>query len=86
MIRSTNCIDEYVRMNSKTVSWYYANPELRFPDGGEGQYQKFEDTLQCHSNTLEEDHSKVPWKTIDLKIDENHQIESASSRFKNYSK
>lgn len=68
MIRSTNCIEEYVRMNSKTVSWYYANPELRLPEGGHGKYQKYKETIQCSDTSLQ-DHYKDPWKDV------NHDIE-----------
>ena len=67
MIRSTNCIEEYVRMNSKTVSWYYANPELRLPEGGHGKYQKYKETIDCSTNSLQ-DHWKDPWKDVNQDI------------------
>lgn len=69
MIRSTNCIDEYVRMNSKTVSWYYANPELKFPQGGDGLYQKIEEELECGSSQLT-DHSQEAWKPINKEMEQ----------------
>ena len=77
MIRSTNCIEEYVRMNSKTVSWYYANPELRLPEGGHGKYQKYKETIQCSDTSLQ-DHYKDPWKDV------NHDIEQIEQEIQPY--
>lgn len=69
MIRSTNCIDEYVRMTSKTVSWYYANPDLRFGEYGDGVYQKFDDEITCDGDQFT-DHSTDPWKKINKNMDD----------------
>ena len=63
MIRSTTCIDEYVRMTSKTVSWYYANPDLRMGEYGDGVYQKYQDTIDCAGGQMT-DHSTEPWLRV----------------------
>ena len=73
MIRSTTCIDEYARMTSKTVSWYYTNPNLRFRDYGEGYGQKFSDKIDCSGGQMT-DHTNDKWNKIKKRI---HGLEQA---------
>jgi hypothetical protein len=64
VMRSTDCLDEYMHMTKTDVSiWYLSNPEMRKEDGGRGVYQKFEETISCSQNHLT-DRSEEPWQPV----------------------
>lgn len=66
VMRSTDCLDEYVHLNMEQVSLrYLRKPEMRDADGGKGVYQKFEQSVDCSQNHLQ-DHSSDPWLPVDV--------------------
>ena len=63
VIRSSNCLNEYVRLLPKQVSWYFSNPALKLLGGGDGVFQQFTEELKCGDAQLT-DHSDDPWLPI----------------------
>ncbi|CAG5098339.1 Oidioi.mRNA.OKI2018_I69.XSR.g15579.t1.cds [Oikopleura dioica] len=79
VMRSTDCLDEYMHMTKSDVSiWYLRKPGMRKEDGGKGVYQKFEETISCNQNHLT-DRSDEPWQPIDQVFNEKKE-EDAKTR------
>ena len=51
-ILKSKLIAEYINLPKETINWYFQHPNMRFKEGGNGQWFSYEETVDCGHNHL----------------------------------
>jgi len=64
VMRSTTCTAEYINLPKETINWYFQHPNMKFKEGGNGQWFSYEETVDCGHNHLSPDPATAKWHQI----------------------